>query len=251
MWPIVNGIMGLSQEIIGAGLTGGVSAAVAGLKGFTTVPEGHMGVRTRWSKATRTKDDKYMSGKEGELYGIVGPGFKWVCPFMHSIQPVSTRTEVSQLGNLTLDHAQKQLLIRSSVSWNVDPGGDNPYRALYNVAADQEREQVVVQLCESGLRKVLQGKNQAEIEQLESFDADMKKVCTGGLIEYGIVLSQARLLEVRASDMDVLRQGLAGMHGALGGLAVDAETRSLFDHQFGVNGNGSTHHLGESSPGMI
>jgi len=137
--------MSLSHEIMGGGGRGLITTVSASfllggtaVKAFTKIEEGQMGVRTHFGKATRTSGDK-----EGELYGIVGPGIRVVVPFTHAIKNISIQDRTNTLPEIQINSEGEQLRIESYIRWAVRKDGDNPYKALFKVEDSTELTQTV------------------------------------------------------------------------------------------------------------
>lgn len=198
----------------------GVAAAGVAMKAFSRVQQGQMGVRTSLGRAVRPK-----GRKQGELYGIVGPGYHLVWPFTHSIRTIDTRDRTNDLHQIQVESRDgQQMLVESSIIWAVRADDDNPYRALFH-PEDGALTETVVRLCTSGLRVVVEGMDRVQMKQQREISGNVKDECEDDLLHYGVELKKVNLHTATATWAEKLSQMQRSPEAAfLGALAMNTES---------------------------
>jgi len=191
-----------SFEMLGNGSGGGKNAVAmassslfvvgSAFKAFAKVSEGERGVRTNMGRATRTK-----GRREGQLYGIVKPGYHLVMPFTHAIRTVSVQNMPKDLENMQVNcNEGRQFLVAASITWAVRSDGDNPFRALFNVETKGALAENVGNICTAGLRTVIDGTTEEAMKNDREIASNVKDICRDDLLEYGSELRKVNITTV-------------------------------------------------------
>ena len=175
----------------------GASVVGGGIKAFANVPSGHMGVRTRFERAERKEGSK----REGQIYGTVKPGFRWVIPFSDSIRTISVQGRNHQLEPILVDFRRGgQMKIESNIWWHVKDDGDNPYKAIFGVKDDETLTRTVADIGVSGLNFVLgEMRHKRQINTYE-VEGNLKEHVKDDLLKYGTQLDVWKLGNPYKSD---------------------------------------------------
>jgi regulator of protease activity HflC (stomatin/prohibitin superfamily) len=208
---LMNSAAGGSKGMMGAA---GAAIAVAGtgIKAFTKIEEGERGVRSHYGRTHRNRDAWFSDKREGDLFGIVGPGMHFMVPFTHSIRKVNVKDRGNDLDNITVTSDEdKQFIISPYIRWHVREDGDHPYRASYKVNGEGELVQNVVQACTSGLNEVITEANRVDLYNFGQIDHDVQDACYEELLYYGVALKKLGIKEIRESDVDRLGR-MIGKH---------------------------------------
>ena len=218
---------GIGKKIFGKSSTtiplalAGASVVGGGLKAFANVPSGHMGVRTRFERAER----KEGSRREGQIYGTVKPGFRWVVPYSDSITTISTQSRNHQLEPLLIEFKRGgQTKVESNIQWHVSEDGDNPYKALFEVKDEETLTRTVADVSLSGLHYVLgEMKHRKQINTYE-VEGNLKEHVKDKLLEFGTELDTWRLGNDFVSDaqMEINAAKYNNTFVGLGMVAIDA-----------------------------
>jgi len=215
--------------------TAAVGIAGVAFKAFTNVPQGNVGLRTRFKRARQEKDSILPWGpKAGEVYKLVGPGPRITMPFAHSINLISTQDRTTLLPAFRADSGQnRQHDINASITWGVvrqeDAGKyDIPYkelifRALYEASSQEELTEAITGICVPGLRKVILA--ESEPHKIEPIEAEQKltEICRDPLLGYGVELRRLNVINTAFTNADVLGTRLADTQHAVGAAAAALE----------------------------
>lgn len=192
---VVSGGMGLSKELVG-GIAGVGVAISSALKGFKRVPQGEMGVRTRFGKV--------KFGKDGEPR-VVGAGLHGVLPFTHSIETISVQDRSHDLGDFAFERDDQKYHVKSSITWAVSQEKEHVRRALFETNSLTE---TVTNICASGLWIVMTSIDRGKINDSREISHDVHEICDEDLLVYGVLLKALRLREVARSEAQVLAGAL-------------------------------------------
>lgn len=193
------------------GAPAAVGATTSAIKAVTFVGQNERGVRTSMGRAVRTKDAKLGKGKAGGLFGIVGPGPHLVVPFTHSIKKIGVQRRNNELGEICVDtQDEMQILVKSAIGWRVNPDGDNPYKALFNVAEDGNLQDSVADICTAGLRNVMDGRTLRQMKDERAIEGDLKDHCKERLQNLGSELLELNLKQASRNGVIVLNFGGRG-----------------------------------------
>lgn len=217
---LTNGIgegAGIGKSTVGY-ITGGVAAIGIALKSFTVIPEGSVGVKTRFGKARRHK--------KGELTGqpiVKGAGAHATFPGVHSYKVVNVRHRSSDLEPSNVEvydeqgHAEKRSL-QASITWRVSDEGDAPYRALFEVE-DGSLTQMVTNICLGGLRKTVEEQGPHVMNRTEELYSSTYQHTHEWLGRIGVALEAVQIKDSAPSEAQILAN-------ALGNLVPDDPTTS-------------------------
>ena len=204
--------MGLSSEIISSGIgegagvgkstigyiTAGVAAIGIALKSFTIIPEGSVGVKTRFGKARRHK--------KGDLAGepiIKGAGAHATFPGVHSYRVINVRRRASDLEPSFVDVDNRGIsekrALRASITWRVSDKHDDPYKALFEVE-DGSLEQSVTNICLGGLRLTIEEHGRAITNQPELLHAETNAHIREPLGLIGVNLEAIQIKDTTQSE---------------------------------------------------
>lgn len=216
-------------EILGSGTGGGKNAVAmassslfvvgSAFKAFAKVSEGERGVRTNMGRATRTK-----GRREGQLYGIVKPGYHLVVPFTHAIKTISVQDRPENLDTIQINCDEgRQMLVVSSIIWAVRSDGDNPFRALFNVESPKALTENVSNICTAGLMTVIDGTDEKSMKSYGEVAENVKDVCREDLLEYGSELRRINIKTVTRTFGQMIVE--ANVHPSQAMLGLDANIR--------------------------
>ncbi len=234
---------------LGLGAAGAATAAVASFNGEQSkfiVPEGYMGVRTRFKKVPRDKNDN-------PIPKIYPPGFRFdMIPliFSHSLRLVDVRDRWCNLGKIPFtSDKEKEMEVEVIGEWRVSKEGIDPYKALFNIHGGDDLDTAVRGICIKSLKHAIRG---VDNNNLQNEDMIYEKINERGaekLGHYGSVLlgiymgpPTPRGEQITSSGIS---DGLAKLGEKLGqaiaGQAIDTESSELVvDHGYnGSSGNGS------------
>lgn len=215
--------------------------------------------------ATETKDPFETTAH----YRVAEPSWNFVGPF-RTLQTVDVADQPSivTLEVESADNIRKKMAVHANITWNIIAEGDNPVRAITRVkhikrdkkdaeARDPERmehakshplEERVLQVCTTGLGRVLSGKMAKTLYELTYLDAatggqtlateDVQRYqkmrqdiqactiqeCARELIYYGVRLTRTDLMPVTRANVEVQAEALrtlsvldAAVAGTVGG----------------------------------
>ena len=222
----------------GGGITtllgGAMFVGTTAFKAFNKVSMGEKGVRHKRNGTHHTKGPK-----QGQLFGIKGPGIYPVIPFFHSYKTIHTRHRTNALPEIQFNCEDKQLKLDASIVWYVSEEDDHPWRAMYRAENLQELTQNVTGICLNGLRKVTSNMPRKWLEDDETLFAGMEAVCADDLIYYGCAISKLNLAPATETIGEMIRQSGAPSPALLGAVAVSPEVR----HEFPRSGDGPDLHI--------
>ena len=190
------------------GIAAGVTAIGLGLKSFTTIPEGHIGIKTRFGKVRR-----YRTGEQKGHPIMKQPGAHPTFPGVHAYRTINTRLRSNDLEPAHVqirneDGSSEKRALRASVNWRVSDEGDNPYRALFEVDDGSDLTQIVTNFCLGGLRSVLEAEGMPESEE-RLLEATRLK-CATWLPQIGVELLGISLKDTTRSEAQILAESLRG-----------------------------------------
>lgn len=200
---------GIGKSTIGY-LTGGVAAIGIALKSFTIIPEGSVGVKTRFGKARRHK--------KGDLAGqpvIKGAGAHATFPGVHNYKVVNVRHRSSDLEPSNVEvydeqgNAEKRSL-QASVTWRVSDEGDAPYRALFEVE-DGSLTQMVTNICLGGLRKTVEEHGPHVMNRTEDLYSGTYRHTHEWLGRIGVTLEAVQIKDSAPSEAQILANALGNI----------------------------------------
>jgi hypothetical protein len=228
--------MAFTQEFLAnptgtlSGLGGAIALGGTAFKTIAKVPQGEVGLRTRFGRPARDHDARFANttfegvagtlnpalvAREGELYGRVKPGFHLVVPFTHGIKSISVQNRVNNLEPIPIDNDDgRQREIVGRATWGVinDPkdGGEYIRRALYEAANEEQLTEEVIGICTAGLRKVIAEYGDPQRAEAGELYREMVVECKDPLEEYGTELRKFRLMSAAHTMVDALRYAGSG-----------------------------------------
>jgi SPFH domain / Band 7 family len=178
-------------------------------------------LRERIAEKIENLDDEI---KEQGIYQIAGRGIVWLYPFIDSVVKINIADQTTPLEPFELesnDTRQRQVLITPSLTWNVRPDADNPYKALFNINNEketkiknktQELEQTVGWICAEALGIVLRD---MKYDDLKNFEPDnitkaTSELCEKDLLRYGVNLGAVRLKPNVRTSAERIAQAIEG-----------------------------------------
>ena len=223
------------KEYVGYG-TAAVGVAGLAFKAYTNVPQGQVGLRTRFKRARQEKDSILPWGpKAGEIYKLVGPGPHLTMPFAHNINLISTQDRTTALPAFRVDSGQaaRQHDINASIIWGVvKPEDAAKYgieykelvmRAMYEASSQDELTEAVTGICVTGLRKVILSENEPHKINPDAAQQNLISSCKDDLLGYGVELRRLNVINTAYTNADVLGSRLAGAQFAIGAAAAAYE----------------------------
>lgn len=200
---VVKGGLGISKGAAG-GIAGGLFAVKSALSAFVRIPEGEMGVRTRFGKVVFDK-----SGQPK----VVGAGPHGVFPFTHSIETIGVQHRDKDLESFDFEREGEKWSAKSSISWKVSEEKEHVYRALYKT---QTLPETVTNICSSGLWIVLTSIDRKKLNNQHEVAGGVHELCDDDLLEYGVVLNALRIRGIARSEAQAHADGLARAFGQTG-----------------------------------
>ena len=191
----LSGGMGISKEVVG-GVAGVGFAISSALKGFKRVPQGEMGVRTRFGKVSYDKNS---------IPRVVGAGLHGVIPFTHSIDTISIQDRSHDLGDFAFERDEQKYHVKSSITWAVSQEKEHVRRALFETNSLTES---VTNICASGLWIVMTSIDKDAMSDAREISQNVHEMCDEDLLVYGVLLKALRLREVARSEAQVLAGAL-------------------------------------------
>jgi regulator of protease activity HflC (stomatin/prohibitin superfamily) len=208
-----------------ATISGGAIAVGMAIKLFTNVSENERAIVLHRSKATRprTKND---SKQEGDMYGTVGPGWHMQIPGVRSFKKVSLKERNSRLQDIhPVVHGQKTLFA-SHVNWSIFDETYAMHAATYGMENEAELDQTVVSICNSGLRRVLNGLPKAYLTDEDVLFAGVQAITFSKLMDHGVMLRSMQLVESNPTDAQIQSNAIReGIHDALSTIALGGQMK--------------------------
>lgn len=188
---------------IGRGAMGGLAATATGitlaLKSFTTIPEGSVGVKTRFGKVRRDQEGAPI---------IKQAGARLTFPGVHAYKLINTRMRSNDLENTSVEMISQSGLpekrsLSASILWFVSKEDDAPYRALFEVE-EADLTQLATNTCLSALRSTVHRKNLSVLDDADALYENTKVGCQNWYDHAGLVLAALNVKDVTPSEAQVL-----------------------------------------------
>lgn len=189
-------------------VVGGATAIGLGIKSFQSIPEGSVGVKTRFGKVSRHK-----RGEQAGMPIIREAGARLTFPGIHSYRIVNLRYRSTDLESgaveLPIEHlgSDEKRSLQASIIWRVSGEGDAPYRALFGVE-DGSLVQTVTNVCLSGLRQVIETHGKAVLNDSARLFTETNARTNEWLNIVGVVLEAVQLKDTTLSEAQVVAGAL-------------------------------------------
>lgn len=202
---------GLTESVgVGKGTVGAIAASVTGigvaLKSFTTIPEGSVGIKTRFGKVRR-----HRRGQDKGQPVIRGPGAHPTFPGVHSYRIISVQRrsndlEPSGIEVMDADAESSKRNLKASIGWHVLKEGLNPYLAEFGVV-DGDLTQTVTNVSLGALRKLFESGHSVDSPEADLLTA-LQNQCGERLLTIGVALVDLSIKDTTRSEAQVLVEGL-------------------------------------------
>jgi regulator of protease activity HflC (stomatin/prohibitin superfamily) len=182
-------------QIIGFGVPA-VGASIGAVKSFGFVPEGHIGVKLRWEKVVRYRENHYDLESQKIIHhaGDViyyGSGWRWIIPFTHKFRTVSSVDQYHDLPQHKVRLKDDTIfLIKAALGFRVIK--TEAYTTMFGV---EDYHKALVLLCVTKLRELLSEKNQGDLRGTKDINEALLIAVKDGALAWGIEILSFNIVE--------------------------------------------------------
>lgn len=171
----------MDWSLILASILGGGATIFSGIRAFSAVHEGWVGVKLAWGKAERNKET-------GEI-NLYGPGVKWLIPFKEKMQTVQIKKNMIHLDDLTITLKNNLTYkFEAAIIYDVI----NEPKHIENIMFLMESPDLFVELCfKKAIQKVLHKSEELDINKASS---NLMKELKPVLLENGWIIRDVDIM---------------------------------------------------------